>query len=61
MVDKLNEDNSMICPMCEGCCMEHIEYKNTHIYICEMCPFMGVEIVEKKDYENMIDWLSKRK
>ena len=41
--------------------MEHIEYKNTHIYICEMCPFMGVEIVEKKDYENMIDWLSKRK
>lgn len=51
----------MICPMCQESCMTHEEYNGTHIYICEPCPFVGFELVETKDRENMVKWLEERK
>ena len=51
----------MICPMCQESCMIHEEYKGTHIYYCEPCPFVGFECVETKDYDNMIEWLEERR
>ena len=61
IVDRLNQDNKMVCPMCEEGYMIHEEYKGTHIYYCEHCPFVGFECVETKDYDNMIEWLGGRK
>ena len=61
IVDRLNQDNKMVCPMCQESCMIHEEYNGTHIYICEPCPFVGFELVETKDRENMIKWLEERK
>lgn len=50
-----------VCPMCQESYMIHEEYNGTHIYICEPCPFVGFELVETKDRENMIKWLEERK
>ena len=62
IVDSFNQDNhDMVCPMCEESYMIHKENKGTHIYYCENCPFVGVEIIELKDYENMIEWLNDSK
>ena len=61
IVDRLNQNNKMVCPMCEEGYMIHEEYKGTHIYYCEHCPFVGFECVETKDYDNMIEWLGGRK
>ena len=61
IVDRLNQDNKMVCPMCQESCMTYEEYNGTHIYICEPCPFVGFELVETKDRENMIKWLEERK
>ena len=57
IVDRLNQDNKMVCPMCEKGCMAHEEYKGTHIYYCECCSFVGFEWLETKDYDNIVKWL----
>ena len=48
IVNRLNQDNKMVCPMCQEHYMKHEEYNGTHIYICEPCPFVGFELVEVK-------------
>ena len=60
IVDRLNQDNKMVCPMCEVGYMIHEEYKGTHIYYCEHCPFVGFEYVDHKDLENLTKWLEER-
>lgn len=61
-LNNMNKTNNRItCPMCEEGKMKHINYKNTHVYVCEVCPFVGCEIVEEKDYKLMIEWLNKRR
>ena len=57
IVDRLNQDNKMVCPMCEKGCMAHEEYKGTYIYYCECCSFVGFEWLETKDYDNIVKWL----
>ena len=61
IVDRLNQDNEMVCPMCEEGNMKNAEYNGTHNYICEICTFVGFELVEIKDQENMIKWVEERK
>lgn len=61
-VDLLNnyQSKTAVCPLCRNDEMEHEEYKGTHIYVCEPCPAICFECVDKKDYENMIEWLKQR-
>lgn len=61
-VDLLNnyQSKTVVCPLCRNDEMEHEEYKGTHIYVCEPCPAICFECVDKKDYENMIEWLKQR-
>lgn len=62
IVDRLNQEcYDIVCPMCGESFMIHEEYKGTHIYYCEPCPFVGLELIDTKDYENMIKWLEERK
>lgn len=51
----------IICPLCEQDEIKYEEYNGTHIYICQPCSFVGFELVETKDTENMIKWLKERK
>lgn len=55
----INEESDLMCPMCEQHHIDYRNYKGTHIYVCEDCPFVGFELVDVKDKMNMIDWLSK--
>lgn len=62
VVDWLNDtENDMKCPMCEEYNIKHEEYKGSHIYICQSCPFVGFELIETKDKENMIEWLKENR
>lgn len=58
IVDRLN-NGLMTCPMCKENKMYCKTYKGTYIYICEPCPFVGFEYIDKKDVKNMIEWLEK--
>lgn len=54
----IDTSSDLMCPMCEEHDIEYTNYKGTHIYVCENCPFVGFELVDIKDKMNMIDWLS---
>lgn len=57
----IDTSSDLMCPMCEEHDIEYTNYKGTHIYVCENCPFVGFELVDIKDKMNMIDWLSVKK
>lgn len=59
VVDRLNEIYNVFCPLC-GEKLIHEEYKGTHIYYCEPCPFIGFEYVDHKDLENLTKWLERK-
>lgn len=50
-VKEINQNN-MMCPMCEGSKLKCKRYKDTYIYICEECSFVGFENIEVKDIKN---------
>lgn len=52
--------NNIVCPLCEEEHITHKEYNGTHIYICEDCPFIGLEYIDVKDAENLLDFLKNR-
>lgn len=54
----IDTSSDLMCPMCEEHDIEYTNYKGTHIYVCEHCPFVGFELIDIKDKMNMIDWLS---
>lgn len=54
----VNQESDLMCPMCEQHHIDYRNYKGTHVYVCEDCPFVGFELVDIKDKMNMIDWLS---
>lgn len=58
IVDKLNQEYATKCPLC-GEELNYIEYKGTHIYICESCPFIGFEYVEQQDIDNLKEYLER--
>lgn len=41
-LDQTEESRKLDCPMCETA-LEHRKQGDTHIYICECCPFLGLE------------------
>lgn len=45
------------CSLCEAYSMNYIEYKGTHIWICEDCPNVELEYYEDKDLENLKECL----
>ena len=57
----IEEESDLVCPMCEQRHIDYRNYKGTHIYVCEDCPFVGFELIDIKDKMNMIDWLSEKK
>jgi ssDNA-binding Zn-finger/Zn-ribbon topoisomerase 1 len=53
-------DNIAKCPLCHV----ELEYKkinNTHVYVCEECPFVGFEFYFDEDMENLKAYLSDEK
>ena len=57
VVELLNETTEIVanmkCPMCEDGDLEHEDYNGTHIYKCNLCPFVAFEDVEYRDEENI--------
>ena len=43
---------TMYCPMCREGELIHKDVNNTHIYICECCPFVAFEYI---DMQNLLD------
>lgn len=54
-------ETDLKCPLCEETNVKHIEFRGTHIYICEDCPLVAFEDVDYLDCDNMIDFLKDRK
>ena len=46
------------CNMCDGE-MKYLNYKGTHIWICESCPNIQFECVEDKDVVNLTEYLNR--
>lgn len=49
--------NRMLCNMCEGENLAYREYKGTHIWICDNCPNIQFESIERKDINNLKELL----
>jgi hypothetical protein len=41
-----------LCPLCT-CPLEHREHNDTHAYVCDECPFVGLEYSNGNDYKNL--------
>ncbi len=59
MYKKLQESNNnyINCPLC-GNELTHKVVGETHIYICEPCPFVGFEYVTKENLLDLMIYLS---
>jgi hypothetical protein len=55
MNDKIRELN---CPMC-GEIMEYKKQGDTHIYICEACPFLGLEYFNLPNANDLLEYLNR--
>lgn len=49
----------IVCPLC-FCDAVHEEVNGTHIYVCQECPFVGMEFINDKDAQNLFDRLTKK-
>ena len=52
------EIRQLICPMCETG-MEHKKEGNTHIYICEACPFLGLEYMNVDNLKDLTEYINR--
>lgn len=41
------------CPLCLSGDLNHEQVGETHIYICDECPFVGLEFVLNEDVDNL--------
>lgn len=59
-IPKMTNDTEcdMKCNMCDGK-LDYLNYKGTHIWVCEDCPNIQFECVEDKDVENLIEYLNR--
>lgn len=54
-------EKELVCPLCENTNVKYLNFRGTHIYICEDCPLVAFEDVDYLDCDNMIDFLKDRK
>ncbi len=50
-IEELTE-SAITCPLCEGVAT-HEEINGTHMWVCECCPFVGMEYVKAQDAVNV--------
>ena len=58
LISKNNTECDMKCNMCGGT-LDYVNYKDTHIWICQNCPNIQFEYVEGKDDKNLCEFLEK--
>jgi len=46
----------MRCNMCDAR-VKHVEFKNTHIYVCKACPNVQFEFYDKTNIEELQEYL----
>lgn len=49
----------MKCNMCEEGDLQHHEFKETHIYVCNSCPNVQLEYYSNDNIKNLYEFLSK--
>lgn len=49
---------SIKCPLC-GATAKHENYKQSHLWVCPKCPFVGFEYYTDKDAERISERLKK--
>lgn len=52
------EIRKLNCPMCSAV-MEHHHQGDTHIYVCEACPFLGLEYFNLPNATDLTDYLNR--
>lgn len=53
---------SLKCPLCEGECVGCEEINNrTYIYVCEQCPFIGLEYYNDRNSADLLEYLARTK
>lgn len=54
----VNDIRKLKCPMC-GSDMEHKHQGDTHIYVCETCPFLGLEYFNIPNLSDLTDYINR--
>lgn len=47
------------CPLCEADTIFYHKENNTHLYICEVCPFIGIEWIDKNNTTDFINYVNR--
>ncbi len=45
------------CPLC-GSQAEHKQVESTHIWVCDSCPFIGMEFVQMSNAHELLAYLA---
>lgn len=53
----MKQVKEMLCPMCLEGKLEWKPVNNTHIYICDVCPFIAFEYIDNQNLEDLTRYL----
>jgi len=51
------EPKELPCPMCIEAFLDYKKVKNTHIYVCPVCPFVGMEYIDNQNLLDLTEYL----